>query len=33
MKKRDAGGLGAAIDADIGQGMGFIGEAILSRAG
>lgn len=29
----DAEGLRSAIDADIGQGMGFIGEAVLSRAG
>lgn len=33
MRKGDAEGLRAAIEADIGQGMGFIGEAILSRAG
>jgi DNA-binding GntR family transcriptional regulator len=33
MKKGDAAGLRSAIDADIGQGMGFIGEAVLSRAG
>ncbi len=33
MKQGDAGGLRSAIDADIGQGMGFIGEAVLSRAG
>jgi DNA-binding GntR family transcriptional regulator len=32
MKARDAEGLRAAIDADIGQGMGFIGEAVLSSA-
>lgn len=31
MKAGDAGGLRSAIDADIGQGMGFIGEAVLSR--
>lgn len=31
MKARDAAGLRAAIDADIGQGMGFIGEAVLAR--
>jgi DNA-binding GntR family transcriptional regulator len=33
MKAGDAAGLRSAIDADIGQGMGFIGEAVLSRAG
>ncbi len=33
MRKGDAQGLRSAIDADIGQGMGFIGEAVLSRAG
>lgn len=33
MMNGDATGLRSAIDADIGQGMGFIGEAILSRAG
>ena len=33
MRKGDAEGLRKAIEADIGQGMGFIGEAILSRAG
>lgn len=32
MKAGDAAGLRSAIDADIGQGMGFIGEAVLSRA-
>jgi len=31
MKAQDEAGLRAAIDADIGQGMGFIGEAVLSR--
>lgn len=30
MKQADEAGLRAAIDADIGQGMGFIGEAVLS---
>ena len=33
MKCADVKGLRSAIDADIGQGMGFIGEAILTRAG
>jgi DNA-binding GntR family transcriptional regulator len=33
MNKGDVQGLRSAIDADIGQGMGFIGEAILTRAG
>jgi DNA-binding GntR family transcriptional regulator len=33
MRAGDAEGLRTAIDADISQGMGFIGEAILSRAG
>lgn len=33
MKSADVKGLRSAIDADIGQGMGFIGEAILTRAG
>jgi DNA-binding GntR family transcriptional regulator len=33
MKKGSAADLRKAIDADIGQGMGFIGEAVLSRAG
>lgn len=33
MRNGDAQGLRSAIDADIGQGMGFIGEAVLSRAG
>ncbi|MGE5265978.1 MAG: GntR family transcriptional regulator [Deltaproteobacteria bacterium] len=33
MKAGDATKLRSAIDADIGQGMGFIGEAVLSRAG
>jgi DNA-binding GntR family transcriptional regulator len=32
MKKGDVKALRSAIDADIGQGMGFIGEAILSHA-
>lgn len=32
MKARDVAGLREAIDADIGQGMGFIGDAILSKA-
>jgi DNA-binding GntR family transcriptional regulator len=32
MRKGDAEGLRAAIDADIGQGMGFIGDAVLSLA-
>lgn len=31
MKAHDAAGLRAAIDADIGQGMGFIGDAVLPR--
>jgi DNA-binding GntR family transcriptional regulator len=31
MAKHDAAGLRSAIDADIGQGMGFIGDAVLSR--
>jgi DNA-binding GntR family transcriptional regulator len=31
MKAQDEAGLRAAIDADIGQGMCFIGEAVLSR--
>lgn len=33
MNKGDVQGLRSAIDADVGQGMGFIGEAILTRAG
>lgn len=33
IRSSDAKGLRSAIDADIGQGMGFIGEAVLSRAG
>ncbi|MGZ8409632.1 MAG: GntR family transcriptional regulator [Hyphomicrobium sp.] len=33
MKKGSAADLRKAIDSDIGQGMGFIGEAVLSRAG
>jgi DNA-binding GntR family transcriptional regulator len=33
MKKGSAADLRQAIDADIGQGMGFIGEAVLSRTG
>jgi DNA-binding GntR family transcriptional regulator len=32
MRARDPAKLRAAIDADIGQGMGFIGEAVLSLA-
>lgn len=32
MKARDPAGLRAAIDADISQGMAFIGEAILSKS-
>jgi DNA-binding GntR family transcriptional regulator len=31
MVKHDVAGLRSAIDADIGQGMGFIGDAVLSR--
>ncbi len=33
MRNGDAKALRSAIDADIGQGMGFIGEAVLSRVG
>ncbi|OYW56432.1 MAG: GntR family transcriptional regulator [Hyphomicrobium sp. 32-62-53] len=33
MQNGDVQGLRSAIDADIGQGMGFIGEAVLTRAG
>lgn len=33
MRNGDGNGLRSAIDADIGQGMGFIGDAVLSRAG